>query len=377
MTRRTLLVTNDFPPRQGGIETFCYELAVRMARRGDEVVVYTSRSPGDAEFDASLDFPVVRDRSATLLPTRRVAARAAALLREYDCDRVLIGAAAPLALIARGLRRAGARRIVAITHGHEVWWARLPGTRALLRRIGVDVDVLTHLGAFTRSELERAIAPVDRVKLARLTPGVDPALFHPNVDGSGVRERYGLGEAPVVLCAARLVPRKGVDALIRAMTWVRVRVPGARLLVVGDGPDGKRLRALAEWAGVAEDVVFAGGHPHAELPAFFAAADVFAMPSRTRRAGLEAEGLGIVYLEAAASGLPVLVGDSGGAPDTVRHGQTGFVVDGRDPKAVAGRLTTLLADPALARTMGARGRERILAEWTWDASAHRLAALLD
>ncbi|UOE21990.1 glycosyltransferase family 4 protein [Thermobifida halotolerans] len=376
MPGRTLLVTNDFPPRRGGIETFCYELAVRMARR-DGVVVYTSTSPGDRDFDAGLDFPVVREATATLLPTRRVADRAAALLREHACDRVLFGAAAPLGLAARRLRAAGARRIVAITHGHEVWWARLPGSRALLRRIGREVDVLTCLGDFTRAELERALAPADRAKLVRLTPGVDPDLFHPGVDGSGVRARYGLGEAPVVLCAARLVPRKGVDALIRAMTWVRGRLPGARLLVVGEGPDERRLRDLAAWAGVEEEVVFAGGHPHAELPAFFAAADVFAMPSRTRRLGLEAEGLGIVYLEAAASGLPVLVGDSGGAPDAVRHGRTGFVVDGRDPRAVAGHLVALLADPAAAGAMGERGRAWVLAEWTWKASAERLFALLD
>lgn len=376
MPARTLLVTNDFPPRRGGIETFCHELAVRLAHHGG-VVVYTSASPGDREFDAGLDFPVVRDRTATLLPTRRVADRAAALLREHACDRVLFGAAAPLGLAARRLRAAGARRIVAVTHGHEVWWARLPGSRALLRRIGRDVDVLTHLGAFTRSELERALAPADRGKLVRLAPGVDPDVFHPDVDGSAVRERYGLGEAPVVLCAARLVPRKGVDTLIRALPRVRERVAGARLLVVGEGPDERRLRALAGRVGAAGQVVFAGGHPHPELPAFFAAADVFAMPSRTRRFGLEAEGLGIVYLEAAASGRPVLVGDSGGAPDAVRHGRTGFVVDGRDPGAVAARLVELLADPRRARQLGARGREWVLAEWTWQASAERMLALLD
>ena len=376
MPGRTLLVTNDFPPRQGGIETFCYELAVRLACHGG-VVVYTSTSPGDGDFDARLDFPVVRDRATTLLPTPRVAARAAALLREYACDRVLFGAAAPLGLAARRLRAAGARRIVAMTHGHEVWWARLPGSRALLRRIGRHVDALTYLGRFTRSALERALAPADREKLVRLVPGVDPDLFHPDVDGSGVRGRYGLGDAPAVLCVARLVPRKGVDTLIRALPQIRERVPDARLLVVGKGPDERRLHTLAERAGVAEAVVFTGGRPHAELPAFFAAADVFAMPSRTRRFGLEAEGLGIVYLEAAASGLPVLVGASGGAPDTVQHGDTGFVVDGRNPAAVAEHAAALLADPETAQTMGKRGREWVLAEWTWQASAERMLALLD
>ena len=264
-----------------------------------------------------------------------------------------------------------------MTHGHEVWWARLPGSRALLRRIGRHVDALTYLGRFTRSALERALAPADREKLVRLVPGVDPDLFHPDVDGSGVRGRYGLGDAPVVLCVARLVPRKGVDTLIRALPQIRERVPDARLLVVGKGPDERRLHTLAERAGVAEAVVFTGGRPHAELPAFFAAADVFAMPSRTRRFGLEAEGLGIVYLEAAASGLPVLVGASGGAPDTVQHGDTGFVVDGRNPAAVAEHAAALLADPETAQTMGKRGREWVLAEWTWQASAERMLALLD
>src|SRR5690606_40161353 len=129
--------------------------------------------PGGRDFDAGLDFPVVRDRSGVLLPTPRVAARAAALLREHSCDRVLFGAAAPLGLAARRLRAAGARRIVALTHGHEVWWARLPGSRALLRRIGPDVAVLTHLGGFHRSGPERALAPRDRPKLARRAPGLD------------------------------------------------------------------------------------------------------------------------------------------------------------------------------------------------------------
>ncbi|GLU48820.1 glycosyltransferase family 4 protein [Nocardiopsis ansamitocini] len=376
MAGRTLLVTNDFPPRQGGIETFGYELAVRLAAEGG-VVVYTSSSTGDHDFDAGLDFPVRRDTASTLLPTRRVGERAVELMTEYGCDRVVFGAAAPLGLLARRLRAAGARRIVAITHGHEVWWARLPGPSWLLARIAADVDALTYLGAFTRSALVRAVRPDDHAKLSRLAPGVDPERFRPGLDGAPMRRRYGLGDAPVILCVARLVPRKGVDTLIRAMTWVRLRVPRARLLVVGQGPDADRLRALARWAGVGEEVVFAGGHPHTELPAFFAAADVFAMPSRTRRAGLEAEGLGIVYLEAAASGLPVLVGNSGGAPDTVRHGETGFVVDGEDPRAVADRLDMLLGHPQLASKMGERGRERILAEWTWDASARRLVELLE
>ncbi|MEV5816200.1 glycosyltransferase family 4 protein [Streptomyces mutabilis] len=372
---RTLIVTNDFPPRQGGIETFVRELADRFPP--DEVVVFTSTPTGTADPETGEDFPypVIRHPVRTLLPTHRTTRHAASVARRYGCDRVWFGAAAPLGLMAGPLRRAtGVRTAVATTHGHEVWWARAPGTRGLLRRIGAEVDTLTWLGGSTRGPIESALAPGTRT--ARLAPGVDARAFHPAVDGDPVRTRHGLGHRPVILCAARLVPRKGQDTLIRALPWVRRAVPDAVLLLVGDGPYAPALRRLAFDEGVLDSVVFAGGHPHHALPAFYAAADAFAMPCRTRKRGLEVEGLGIVYLEAAASGLPVVAGDSGGAPDTVREGETGHVVDGNSVAATADRLIRLLRDPALARAMGAKGRDWVRSEWSWDRSWAVLRDLL-
>ncbi|KMS76562.1 GDP-mannose-dependent alpha-(1-6)-phosphatidylinositol monomannoside mannosyltransferase [Streptomyces viridochromogenes] len=373
---RTLIVTNDFPPRQGGIETFVRELADRFPP--DEVVVFTSTpDPATAESapDESLPYPVIRHRVRTLLPTPRATAHAAAVARRYGCERVWFGAAAPLGLMAGRLRQTtGIRTAVATTHGHEVWWARTPGARALLRRIGTEVDALTWLGASTRRPIEAALTPGTRT--ARLVPGVDTTAFRPFLDGRPVRARYGLGRRPVILCAARLVPRKGQDTLIRALPWIRRAIPDAVLLLVGDGPYASELRQLALKEGVLESVVFAGGHPHHTLPTFYAAADVFAMPCRTRRRGLEVEGLGIVYLEAAASGLPVLAGDSGGAPDAVRDGETGHVVDGRSVAATADRLTRLLRNPELAREMGEKGHHWVRTEWSWDHSYATLTELL-
>ncbi|MEV3993418.1 glycosyltransferase family 4 protein [Streptomyces sp. NPDC049837] len=341
----------------------------------DRVVVYTSAEAGAAAHDAGLPYPVVRDRARMLLPTPRVTARAVALAREHGCDSVWFGAAAPLGLMAGRLRReAGVRQLVATTHGHEVWWARTPGARALLRRIGARVDVVTYLGASTRAPIAAAIGPAPR--LARLVPGVDAGVFRPGADAGPVRRRYGLGDAPVILCAARLVARKGQDALIRALPGVHARVPGVRLLLVGSGPYESRLRRLAAEHGVTAAVVFAGGHAHDELPSFYAAADVFAMPCRSRKRGLEVEGLGIVYLEAAAAGLPVIVGDSGGAPDAVRDGETGHVVDGRDVAAVTGRLVDLLTDRQASRLMGEKGRDLVLRAWTWDRTYDTLTRLL-
>lgn len=367
----TLIVTNDFPPRQGGIETFVHAMATRVP--DDDVVVYTSSEQGAEAYDATLPFPVIRDRAHMLLPTPRVTRRTLQIARAYGCDRVWFGAAAPLAAMAPALRKGGIRRMVAATHGHEIWWARTPVARRLMRRIGDNVDVVTYLGEYTRRRIAPALGPGAR--LERLVPGVDAAEFRPEESAArAVRERHGLGDRPVVLCVSRLVPRKGQDVLIRAMPLIRRSVPDAALVIVGQGPHEDRLRDLAR-RHAGGDVVFAGGRDHASTAGYYAAADVFAMPCRTRKAGMEAEGLGIVFLEAAASGLPVVVGDSGGAPDTVLAGVTGAVVDGRDVRAVAGSVVRTLLSPERAE-MGEAGRRWVEKQWSWEASARRLTRLL-
>ncbi|MBM2615174.1 glycosyltransferase family 4 protein [Actinoplanes sp. LDG1-06] len=371
---RTLLVTNDFPPRPGGIQQFVHNLAVRQPP--GSVVVYASTWRGAEKFDAEQPFEVIREKTGILLPTPAVARRAAEIAREHDCDRVWFGAAAPLGLLAEGLRRrAGITRAVALTHGHEIGWAALPGARGALRRIARGNDVVTYLGEYQRSRLDRALHGL--TSLERLAPGVDVDAFHPGVDGSEVRARHGLTGRPVIVCVSRLVARKGQDMLIRALPTIRRRVPGAALLLVSGGPYRKTLERLAREHDVEKDVVFTGSVPWPELPAHYAAGDVYAMPCRTRAAGLDVEGLGIVYLEASATGLPVVGGDSGGAPDAVREGETGYVVGGRDVPAIASRLTDLLTDEARAKAMGAAGRAWVEQEWRWEAQASRLTRLLD
>jgi phosphatidylinositol alpha-1,6-mannosyltransferase len=294
--------------------------------------------------------------------------------QDFGSTAVWFGASAPLGLLAGSLRQAGVRRLVASSHGHEAGWAMLPGARQALRRIGNQVDVVTYLAEYTRQRLAGAFGP--HATMVQLTPGVDVTAFSPAVSGAGVRRRYGLDGRPVVVCVSRLVPRKGQDVLIRAMPAIAARADRAALLIVGGGPYQQKLRTLARQHGVADRVVFTGPVPAAELPAHFAAGDVFAMPCRTRRFGMDVEGLGIVYLEASATGLPVVAGNSGGAPDTVRQGSTGLVVDGRDVAAVAQQVGGLLADPARAAAMGTAGRQWTEQTWQWDAMADRLADLL-
>ncbi len=475
---RVLIVSNDFPPRSGGIQSFVHALATRLP--AENVTVYAPSWDGAAAFDSRQPFRVVRHPNSLMLPVPWVARRASRILTEQGCDTVLFGAAAPLGLLAPALRRAGAQRIVALTHGHESGWAALPGARGLLRRIGDQVDVVTYLGEYFRERLAGALSPEAAARMVRLAPGVDTEAFRPGAGGAEIRERLGLGQRPVVVCVSRMVPRKGQDTLIRA--WPQVlgggsadRAPGLRwrwsrpgtgrastpvsrrrryqrgatragwsrrrsslarrrlppanlppdswrpdaqgsaadgresrghrhagnsaalapvaeavparpagaglaadpvLLLVGDGPYRAELGRLAQRVGVSDSVVFAGPVPWEELPAYYDAGDVFAMPCRTRRKGLDVEGLGIVYLEASAAGLPVIGGDSGGAPDAILDGETGHVVPGKDVDAVADALIELLGDPAVATAMGRKGLAWVDREWRWDFVADRLQHIL-
>jgi phosphatidylinositol alpha-1,6-mannosyltransferase len=376
---RVLLVTNDFPPRRGGIQSYLENLVDELVLTGEHsITVYAPKWKGADEYDqraSASGVDVVRHPTTLMVPEPSVAVRMRRLIARDSIDTVWFGAAAPLALLAPLARDAGARRVIASTHGHEVGWSMLPLARTALRRIGNDTDVVTFISHYTRSRFASAFGP--RAALEHLAPGVDTDRFEPNsVARAELRARYGLGERPVVVCVSRLVPRKGQDMLIQALPSIRQRVPGAALVIVGGGPYLDKLRRLAHGFGVAEHVIFTEGVPGEELPAHHAMADVFAMPCRTRGSGLDVEGLGIVYLEASATGVPVVAGRSGGAPESVRDGETGLVVDGWDVGAIAAAVGDLLADPARAAAMGAAGRQWVVENWQWRAKARRLSQLL-
>lgn len=372
----TLVITNDFPPRDGGIQTFVYELVSRLDP--NSITVLASSYPDDAQFDSTLDFRVVRAPTQVLLPTPKVAALARQLIVETGATQVLFGAAAPLGLLAPGLRKLGVKRIVAMSHGHEAGWALTPGTRSVMRRIGNSVDVLTYLGSYTQSKIAPALDEVTAHNMRQLAPAVDPEVFHPRNRelASSIITQHNLEGKKLVVCVSRLMERKGQDQLIAAMPKVLEYIPNAHLVIVGGGSYGKKLRSLAAQSSAAAAITFTGKVAASELPLWYAAADVFAMPCRTRNAGWDVEGLGIVYLEASASQVPVIAGDSGGAPDAVLEGITGFVVDGTSLVQIQDRIVTLLENPELAQSMGKQGREWVLESWTWENAVSRLSQLL-
>ena len=378
MTEKILCITNDFGPRAGGIETFVMGLIERLPNGC--VTVYTSQQGDTKAYDRGwLDqfgVKVVRDKSKILLPTPRVTRAVKRLITNERIEVVFFGAAAPLAVIANGLRKAGAKKIVSLTHGHEVWWAKLWPFKWAIRYIGNNVDHLTYLGDFTRKEISRSLSAKASSAMVKIAPGIDTAHFRPQSSAAELRESLGLVDKKVIVSVGRLVHRKGQDSLITALPQILRDQPQAHILMVGTGPYKKHLENLAVKFSVQDSITFLGRIQYADLPRYISVGDIFAMPSRSRLAGLEVEGLGIVYLEASACGLPVIAGNSGGAPDAVLEGKTGITVNGRDPTDIASAVKFLLDDPIRAKEMGQSGREWIDSNWSWEIWARKFIALL-
>lgn len=371
----TLLVTNDFGPRAGGIESFVIGLLERAPF--GEVVVYTSAQQGSEDYDLrwheQFGVRVIRDKAKILLPSPRVIRDLQKVIAQEGLNKVWFGAAAPLGLCARFLRKAGANHIVALTHGHEVWWSKLWPFTWIMNEIAKQVDYATHLGEFTR----KAIAPrfKQEGKLVKIAPGIDTSHFAPK-DGAELRKQFDLGDRPTLISVGRLVHRKGQDRLISALPIILQEVPDAVLVFVGEGPHRPVLDKLVAKHHLQNHVKFIGRVNFNELPMYIAMGDVFAMPSRSRLLGLEVEGLGIVYLEASACGLPVIGGASGGAPDAVLEGETGFVVDGNDLEQIASRCVELLKSPQLRADMGAKGRQWAVENWGWNLWSKKFNQLM-
>lgn len=366
MYSRIILVTNDFGPRAGGIETFVIGLLERVGAKG--IVVYTSRQSDHESYDldwlTKYGIEVIRDRSKILLPTPRVIGKLRKLIKSREIEVVWFGAAAPLGLAARWLRIGAVKRIVALTHGHEVWWSKVPPFSLLMREIGKHIDFFGYLGEFTGNAISRVIS---REKLVKIAPGIDTRHFLPHEKKKGV---------PTIISVGRLVHRKGQDRLVEALSIIKEEVADVQLIFVGEGPYRKELDRLIKKHNLQGRVKFLGRISYQNLPKYLSMGDIFAMPSRSRLFGLEVEGLGIVYLEASSCALPVIGGSSGGAPDAVIHGETGYVVDGKDVKEIATRCIELLKDETLRLQMGRRGREWVESDWQWEIWSERFNDLL-
>jgi phosphatidylinositol alpha-1,6-mannosyltransferase len=366
-----LLVTNDFPPKIGGIQSLLWEWWRRLPP--DRFAVLTTPYDGAVAWDAEQPFEVRRTREPVLLPHPWMVQRIRTVAREVGADLVVLDPALPLGAVGPALKMPYA----VVLHGAEVTVpGRLPGSRQLLGAVLRGATSVIAAGGYPAAEAEHAAGRP--LPITVVPPGVDTARFVPLTDTVRRAARRSLDlplDAPVVVGVSRLVPRKGFDTAVEAVAKLGARFEGVTLAIAGDGRDLPRLRRLAAEMGA--PVRFLGRVDHQLLPVLYGCADVFTMLCRTRWGGLEQEGFGIVFVEAAAAGVPQVAGRSGGAHEAVAHGETGFVVDPpNDADAAAEAIGTLLADDDLRARMGAAARRRAEQEFSYDALAARLGAVL-
>ena len=342
--------------------------------------VYTSNQGDTKEYDQywlrEYGVTVIRDRMKVLLPTPRVNNAVKQILKSNGIERVWFGAAAPLAVMAPILRKAGAKHIVAMTQGHEVWWAKIYPFKWILQLIAKNVDHLTFLTDYTGTAIGKALGKKSKAKMIKILPGIDVAHFIPSAKDPVLANEIGIHNRPTIVSVGRLVHRKGQDRLIEALPKILEKVPNTALLLVGTGPHKEEIKSLVSKHNMDANVFFVGRIVHEELPRYFALGDLFAMPARNRLAGLEVEGLGIVYLEASACGIPTIVGNSGGAPEALIEGKTGYLVDGNSIDEIANAAIRILTDPALRREMGTFGNKWVNDEWNWQIWSDRFNQIL-
>jgi phosphatidyl-myo-inositol dimannoside synthase len=371
---RHLLVTNDFPPKIGGIQSYLWELWRRLPP--EDVTVLTSPYADSATFDREQHFRIERTREPVLLPNPVLTRRVRDLAAAVGAEGVVLDPAVPLGLIGPHLGLPYA----VVLHGSEVTVpARLPGSRQLLARVLGSASLLVSAGGYPAAQAQRALGHTPPI--VQVPPGVDTARFVPlaPIERASARARLGLpASGPLVLSVSRLVPRKGMDVLIRAAAALAApgRHPDVHVVIAGQGRERARLEHLIRRSRA--PVRLLGRVPNADLPDLFACADVFALCCRSRWAGLEQEGFGIVFLEAAAAGVPSVAGESGGSAEAVVDGETGYVVpDPTDADAAAAAIDRLICDPALASRQGQAARHRAEVEFSYDVLASRLAGALE
>lgn len=366
-----LLVTNDFPPKIGGIQSLLWEWWRRLP--ADSFAVLTSPHEGAAEFDAQQPYRIERTREPVLLPHPWMVQRINSMAKDFGADFVVLDPALPLGLVGPSLKLP----YMVVLHGAEVTVpGRLPGSKQILGRVLRGAEHIIAAGGYPSREGEHAASRA--LPTTIVPPGVDTDRFVPlsSAEHSAARARFGLNDDDeIILGISRLVPRKGFDTVIKAVAQLAPHRPKLRLVIASTGRDEDRLKKLATEMNA--PVTFLGRVPHDDLPALYGCADVFSMMCRNRWGGLEQEGFGIVFVEAAACGVPQIAGESGGAAEAVLDGVTGFVMaNPSDASGLAARIVDILDNPKLRASMAAASRERALSEFNYDVLASRLGEVL-
>lgn len=363
---KILLATNDFPPEIGGIQTYCYQLAKNLALLGEEIVVLASGVEGDLEFDKRQNFKIAR-------PKRKISLYFTffSILRRERIEKILVAHRANYARLASWAKIHLKIPYDIIIYGGEILLSR---RRKSIRQNFARAGRIITISNFTKERLIEIGIP--EKKIVVIHPGVDPIKFNPKFDSSSIKKKYNLAGKRIILTVSHLVKRKGHHNVLRALPQVLEKVPNLVYLIVGKGEEEEKLKGIVKDLKLEDKIIFVEEIEERELPFYYAACDLFIMPSYEIKERGDVEGFGIAYLEAGASGKPVIGGRSGGVPDAIIDGETGLLVDPLNISQIAGALISLLTNSELAQRLGKKGRARVEEELNWEKMAKKVREII-
>ena len=363
---RILLVTNDFPPKVGGIQTYCYELAKNLTSLGEEVTVLAPGVEGDLEFDKRQDFKIIRLKKKISLYFTFFST-----LRRERIEKILVAHRANYARLASWADIHLKIPYDIIVYGGEILLSR---RRKSIRKNFARAGKIITISNFTKERLIEIGIPEKKIVI--IHPGVDPIKFNPQLDSSSIKKKHNIEGKRIILTVSHLVKRKGHHNVLRALPQVLEKVPNIVYLIVGEGEEEENLKGIVRDLKLKERVIFVGEVKEKEIPLYYAACDIFIMPSYEIEKKGDVEGFGIAYLEASACGKPVVGGKSGGVPDAVIDGETGLLINPLDIDQIAQSLVKLLTNPELARRLGGKGRGRLEKELNWGKIAQEIREII-
>ena len=371
-------ITQDFPPEIGGIQTYSYEIAKRLAPRCEDFIVVAPDKPDAQSIDSQLDFEVIRIKTKNTLLGYAAIPKVMQLLKRRKIDAVFHAQWQTLPISLRGKKRGLVNRVCVAAHARELFFNPFSKQKIIgnwyenyRKKLIAQADFFIPVSQYTSDALGQM--GIDESKRKVVINGTDPNFFFP-LNDQNLKEKYGCADKKILLTTTRLVERKGVDTVLRALPKVIREVPNIKYLIIGEGSFKTELQRIISELRLENYVEFVGRVPYDKLNEYYNLADVYAMPSKAVMPDIE--GFGIVFLEAGACEKAVVGTYTGGIPDAILHEETGLLVDEQNPSQLAEAITCLLADDALRTRMGRAGRARVLREANWDSVGERIFYLL-
>lgn len=378
--KRTLLLTQFFPPEKGGIQNYLYNICKNLPSDKTFVFSSTPHKKEILEFDQSQPFKIYRNNSQEIyqklhLTSLSIYKETSKIVKENNIEKIFLGHFyIPYVITALILKKFKNIPYTIFTHGLEILETKnSPKSSYILKLCLKNAQNIIVTTDYLKNKIINKYYNLDlNKKIIKVPPGVNSGFFQPNLNTSSLKNKLDLKNKKIIFTCGRLVKRKNHQLVIKALPEILKKIPNAIYLIAGIGPEEKQLKKQVEELNLENQVKFLGEIKNKDLPLYYNLADIFCMPSLYNEETGDIEGFGMVFIEAQACGTPTIGSNTGGIPDAIRNNIDGFLIDPKSSQDLASKIIKLLLDPELANKIGKAGREKVVTEHNWKKLVEKL-----